>query len=101
MLAPGVGPDWCLVITAGQATTVASVACLRRTDRGGGVLVPSRFGRFAEAGNAGAGRAGERLVVGGAYRYVRNPMYLAVLAAIIGQRSCSDSRPARLRGGVW
>ena len=27
----------------------------------------------------------ERLVVGGAYRYVRNPMYLAVLAIIVGQ----------------
>jgi protein-S-isoprenylcysteine O-methyltransferase Ste14 len=27
----------------------------------------------------------ERLVVGGLYRYVRNPMYLAVLAAIAGQ----------------
>lgn len=27
----------------------------------------------------------ERLVVGGLYRYVRNPMYLAVLATIIGQ----------------
>ena len=27
----------------------------------------------------------ERLVVGGLYRYVRNPMYVAVLAAIIGQ----------------
>ena len=27
----------------------------------------------------------ERLVVGGLYRYVRNPMYLAVVAAIIGQ----------------
>jgi protein-S-isoprenylcysteine O-methyltransferase Ste14 len=26
-----------------------------------------------------------RLVVGGLYRYVRNPMYLAVLAAIVGQ----------------
>jgi protein-S-isoprenylcysteine O-methyltransferase Ste14 len=25
------------------------------------------------------------LVVGGAYRYVRNPMYLAVLAVIVGQ----------------
>jgi protein-S-isoprenylcysteine O-methyltransferase Ste14 len=29
--------------------------------------------------------APERLVVGGAYRYVRNPMYVAVLAAIVGQ----------------
>lgn len=27
----------------------------------------------------------QRLVVGGLYRYVRNPMYLAVLAAIVGQ----------------
>ena len=28
--------------------------------------------------------APERLVIGGVYRYVRNPMYLAVLAAIVG-----------------
>ena len=27
----------------------------------------------------------DRLVVGGLYRYVRNPMYLAVTAAILGQ----------------
>ena len=27
----------------------------------------------------------EHLVVGGLYRYVRNPMYLAVLAIILGQ----------------
>lgn len=27
----------------------------------------------------------ERLVIGGAYRYVRNPMYLAVAALIFGQ----------------
>jgi protein-S-isoprenylcysteine O-methyltransferase Ste14 len=27
----------------------------------------------------------ERLVVTGAYRYVRNPMYMAVLSAIVGQ----------------
>jgi protein-S-isoprenylcysteine O-methyltransferase Ste14 len=29
--------------------------------------------------------APERLVVGGVYRYVRNPMYVAALAAIVGQ----------------
>ncbi len=27
----------------------------------------------------------ERLVVGGFYRYVRNPMYLAVVATVVGQ----------------
>src|SRR5918994_7370194 len=31
--------------------------------------------------------APERLVVGGLYRYVRNPMYVAILAAIVGQAS--------------
>lgn len=47
----------------------------------------------------------ERLVVGGAYRYVRNPMYLAVAALILGQAlllgqpgSCSCTRaPSVLR----
>ena len=29
--------------------------------------------------------APDRLVVGGPYRYVRNPMYVAVLAVIVGQ----------------
>src|SRR5918994_5249095 len=29
--------------------------------------------------------APERLVVGGLYRYVRNPMYVAILGAIVGQ----------------
>jgi protein-S-isoprenylcysteine O-methyltransferase Ste14 len=29
--------------------------------------------------------APDRLVVGGVYRYVRNPMYVAVLVAIVGQ----------------
>ena len=29
--------------------------------------------------------APQRLVVGGVYRYVRNPMYVAVLAMILGQ----------------
>ena len=35
----------------------------------------------------------ERLVVGGLYRYVRNPMYLAVTATIVGQ--------ALLLGQLW
>ncbi len=28
--------------------------------------------------------APERLVIGGVYRYIRNPMYVAILAAIVG-----------------
>ena len=33
----------------------------------------------------------ERLVVGGLYRYVRNPMYLAVIASIVGQAAILGS----------
>ena len=53
---------------------------------GAGVLVHA-FARFvAEGVGTPAPVAPTReLVVGGLYRYVRNPMYLAVLAAILGQ----------------
>ena len=34
----------------------------------------------------------EKLVVGGLYRYVRNPMYLAVAAVILGQAAALGSR---------
>jgi protein-S-isoprenylcysteine O-methyltransferase Ste14 len=37
----------------------------------------------------------EHVVVGGLYRYVRNPMYLAVLAAIVGQ-ALAFGRPGLL-----
>jgi protein-S-isoprenylcysteine O-methyltransferase Ste14 len=33
----------------------------------------------------------EKLVVGGLYRYVRNPMYLAVIAIILGQAAILGS----------
>jgi protein-S-isoprenylcysteine O-methyltransferase Ste14 len=33
----------------------------------------------------------QKLVVGGAYRYVRNPMYLAVIATILGQAAILGS----------
>ena len=33
----------------------------------------------------------EKLVVGGVYRYVRNPMYLAVAAAIVGQAALFEN----------
>jgi protein-S-isoprenylcysteine O-methyltransferase Ste14 len=41
----------------------------------------------------------ERLVIGGSYRYVRNPMYLAVVAIILGQ-ALLLGQPALLRYAV-
>jgi protein-S-isoprenylcysteine O-methyltransferase Ste14 len=50
------------------------------------VLVPA-FVRFVVEGLGTPAPVAptERLVVGGLYRYVRNPMYLGVLATIVGQ----------------
>jgi protein-S-isoprenylcysteine O-methyltransferase Ste14 len=50
------------------------------------VLLPA-FVRFVVEGTGTPAPIAptERLVVGGAYRYVRNPMYLAVAALIFGQ----------------
>jgi protein-S-isoprenylcysteine O-methyltransferase Ste14 len=53
----------------------------------GGLVLVSAFARFVTEGLGTPAPVAptERLVVGGLYRYVRNPMYLAVLAAIVGQ----------------
>ena len=53
----------------------------------GAAVVIHAFVRFVTegAGTPAPVAPPERLVVGGLYRYVRNPMYLAVLAAIVGQ----------------
>ena len=53
---------------------------------GAGVLL-SAFARFVLEGLGTPAPVAppERLVVGGLYRYVRNPMYLAVAATIVGQ----------------
>jgi protein-S-isoprenylcysteine O-methyltransferase Ste14 len=54
---------------------------------GGLVVLLDAFARFALEGIGTPAPVAptERLVVGGAYRYVRNPMYLAVAAIIVGQ----------------
>jgi protein-S-isoprenylcysteine O-methyltransferase Ste14 len=70
------GPWW----TAGRVLGVVLLAA------GIPVLV-SAFVRFVRegAGTPAPVAPTEHLVVGGFYRYVRNPMYLAVLAVVVGQ----------------
>jgi protein-S-isoprenylcysteine O-methyltransferase Ste14 len=71
------GGDWWLPLrVAGVVLLVA----------GAGVLVHA-FARFVVEGLGTPAPVAptERLVVGGLYRYVRNPMYLAVGATILGQ----------------
>ena len=68
------GIPWPLAILAAVAI-VAGIAVLL-----------DAFARFARAGGTPAPPAPTReLVVAGPYRHVRNPMYLAVLAIILGQ----------------
>jgi protein-S-isoprenylcysteine O-methyltransferase Ste14 len=68
--------DWGAARVAGAALA----AC------GAAVLVQA-FVRFVREGRGTPSPAAptERLVVGGLYRYVRNPMYEAVAATIVGQ----------------
>ena len=53
----------------------------------GVIVLVGAFARFVMEGlgTPAPVAAPERLVVGGVYRYVRNPMYVAILAAIVGQ----------------
>jgi protein-S-isoprenylcysteine O-methyltransferase Ste14 len=64
------------VVAAGVVIAAAGVAALLHA-----------FGRFVVEGLGTPAPVAptQRLVVGGLYRYVRNPMYLAVAAAIVGQ----------------
>jgi protein-S-isoprenylcysteine O-methyltransferase Ste14 len=54
---------------------------------GGAAVLLYAFARFVleGAGTPAPVAPTERLVVGGLYRHVRNPMYLAVTATIVGQ----------------
>jgi protein-S-isoprenylcysteine O-methyltransferase Ste14 len=69
-------PGWGLVRALGMALLA-----------GGAAVLVHAFVRFVVegAGTPAPVAPTEHLVVGGLYRYVRNPMYLAVVAAIVGQ----------------
>jgi protein-S-isoprenylcysteine O-methyltransferase Ste14 len=69
--------DWGVLARAAGIVLVA----------GGGAILVQAFARFVRegAGTPAPVAPTERLVVGGLYRYVRNPMYLAVAATIVGQ----------------
>lgn len=90
MLAPGVAAGLVPWLLTGWRLEEAPVAV--RIAGGllmalGAAFVLHTFARFAFEGLGTPAPVAppERLVVGGAYRYVRNPMYLAVLTTIIGQ----------------
>src|SRR6266487_5810400 len=53
----------------------------------GAIVLVQAFARFVAEGRGTPAPVAptEHLVVGGLYRYVRNPMYLAVVATIVGQ----------------
>ena len=71
-----VQPAWWPLRVAGAALAAAGLAVLLDC-----------FWRFASEGRGtpAPNAPTERLVTGGAYRFVRNPMYVSVLAAILGQ----------------
>jgi protein-S-isoprenylcysteine O-methyltransferase Ste14 len=62
------------------------------------------FARFVVEGMGTPAPAAppQRLVVGGAYRYVRNPMYVAIIAAIVGPALILGQPVLLLYGGaLW
>ena len=71
-----VPPYWAPIRVLGAILLVAGL-----------IVLVQAFARFVVEGLGTPApiAAPERLVVGGLYHYVRNPMYVAVLAAIIGQ----------------
>jgi len=80
-------------IAAGAVILLAAVIVLVRA-----------FARFVIEGRGTPAPIGptERLVVGGDYRFVRNPMYLAVVSAVLGQALIFGSIAVLLYGiAVW
>jgi protein-S-isoprenylcysteine O-methyltransferase Ste14 len=81
----------------GSTRPAAMVAAGAVLTGAGCLVLLQAFGRFVleGAGTPAPPAPTDRLVVGGLYRYVRNPMYLALQAIIIGQVLLLD-RPVLL-----
>ena len=88
----GGGPAWAVLRVVGLLLCIA-----------GGVVLTQAFVRFVVEGVGTPAPVAptDRLVVGGAYRYVRNPMYLAVLALIVGQGFLLRQPVLLLYGGLF
>jgi protein-S-isoprenylcysteine O-methyltransferase Ste14 len=88
----GGGPGWAVLRMLGVLLCLA-----------GGVVLVQSFVRFVVEGVGTPAPVAptDRLVVGGAYRYVRNPMYLAVLALIVGQGLLLGQPVLLAYGGVF
>lgn len=86
-------PYWAPLRLAGAALLAA-----------GAVVLVHSFVRFVVEGSGTPAPVAptEQLVVGGLYRYVRNPMYLGVVATIVGQ-ALVLGQPGLLlyAAGVW
>ena len=106
VLAPGVVAGvvpWALTRwRAGSAPGVVRVAGAVLTVAGAAVVV-AEFARFVHEGRGTPAPVAptERLVVGGLYRYVRNPMYLGVAMTIVGQALVLARPVLALYAGVF
>jgi protein-S-isoprenylcysteine O-methyltransferase Ste14 len=89
VVAPGVVAGlvpWLLTGWRGSTPWPLRAAGFVLVAAGAGALLHA-FGRFVVegAGTPAPVAPTERLVVGGLYRYIRNPIYVAVVATILGQ----------------
>src|SRR5215213_5981537 len=98
-LIPWLITGWQIPSTNGWGSAPAIVAAIAILC--GVVVLLDAFARFARADGTPAPPAPTaHLVVVGPYRYVRNPMYLAVLTIILGQALLFGSWGALIYAGV-